>query len=263
MWSNRLIFGGALLGVFLITFVLGHQNTFDKYLGFLGVTVINSPDNRGDIGDRGDKPAVSPSDMVTKMVTRSLSPMSPRLSPTPSTNPQISTSTIEPTPKPQVVINEIGWMGTVYSANDEWLELYNAGENKVTLTGWHLKAADGSPDIVLNGSMAAGTYYLIERTNDTTISDISADLISSFGHGLSNNGENLVLTDAKGNIVDSVNCAGGWFAGDSAKRASMARLDPLASGDERSNWRTSTTAISGHDNAGNPIIGSPRQPNGN
>jgi len=42
--------------------------------------------------------------------------------------------------KGTIVINEIAWMGTENSANDEWIELYS--DQQVNLTGWILEAAD-------------------------------------------------------------------------------------------------------------------------
>ena len=44
-----------------------------------------------------------------------------------------------------IVINEISWMGTTASSNDEWMELYNASDNDINLDKWILKAEDKSP----------------------------------------------------------------------------------------------------------------------
>ncbi|MCK9401751.1 MAG: lamin tail domain-containing protein, partial [Bacteroidales bacterium] len=42
-----------------------------------------------------------------------------------------------------VVINEVAWMGTAESANNEWLELKNQSEAEIDLAGWILRASDG------------------------------------------------------------------------------------------------------------------------
>jgi hypothetical protein len=68
-----------------------------------------------------------------------------------------------------VVINEIAWMGTENSGNDEWLELFNTTEMKSNLNGWKLEAADGSPSINLEGSIGAIDYWLLERLMMTSI----------------------------------------------------------------------------------------------
>jgi len=110
-----------------------------------------------------------------------------------------------------VVINEIAWMGTNNSVNDEWLELYNNTENPINLDGWQLVSQDGTPKINLSGTVPANGFYLLERTNDDTVPGISADKI--YAGALSDSGENLKLYDNLNNLIDQVNCSTGWFAG--------------------------------------------------
>ena len=113
-----------------------------------------------------------------------------------------------------VQINEIAWMGTVTSANDEWLELYNPDSAAVDLTNWTLSWAltATSPKVVgLSGSLPTRGHYLLERTSDTTISGVTADLI--YVGALANGGETLVLKDASGTTVDTVDGSNGWKIG--------------------------------------------------
>ena len=111
-----------------------------------------------------------------------------------------------------VRINEIAWMGSAGSANDEWIELANSeSTSSVSLAGWHLKGKDGSPNIALKGEIAPSGYYLIERTHDESVPDITADLVASFGKGLSNEGETLVLSDASGTQIDMVTSGKDWL----------------------------------------------------
>ncbi|MCK4802849.1 lamin tail domain-containing protein, partial [bacterium] len=109
-----------------------------------------------------------------------------------------------------VVINEIAWMGTTCSYYDEWIELYNNSSLSIDLTGWSLKAADGTPDISLVGIIPAKGYFLLERTDDQTIKDLKADQI--YTGALENTSEDFQLRDASGNLIDSVPCEtnGGW-----------------------------------------------------
>jgi hypothetical protein len=95
-------------------------------------------------------------------------------------------------------------MGTEVSASNEWIELFNDGDVPVDLAAWTLKAKDESPSIVLSGTISPKAYFLIERTDDDTVPNISADLVTSFGKGLSNEGETLELRDASGTLVDMV-----------------------------------------------------------
>ena len=127
-----------------------------------------------------------------------------------------------------VVINEIAWMGTNVSYNDEWIELYNDG-GSVNLDGWVLKADGGSPEINLSGTIPAKGFYLLERTNDDTVAGISADLI--YKEALSNSGENLKLYNSSGSLVDQVVSPDGWLAGDNSTKQTMERIG--------SSWQTS------------------------
>ena len=99
-----------------------------------------------------------------------------------------------------VAINEIAWMGTEASYNDEWIELYNNTDFSINLVGWVLKAGDGSPEINLTGIISAKSFYLLERTDDYSVPGISADQI--YTGALGNSGENLELYDSSGNLID-------------------------------------------------------------
>ncbi|MBZ9578166.1 lamin tail domain-containing protein [Patescibacteria group bacterium] len=127
-----------------------------------------------------------------------------------------------------VVINEIAWMGTGVSYNDEWIELYNNGSD-INLDGWVLKADDGSPKINLSGIIPAKGFFLLERTDDNTVPEIPADLI--YTGALGNSGENLKLYDNSGNIINEVNCSDGWLAGNNETKQTMEKTD--------SGWQTS------------------------
>ena len=214
----------------------------------------------------------TPTETLTETPTQTLTPtptatFTPILTPT-STFTQTpiftptSTAALTPTlvlPL-AVLINEVAWAGTNASANDEWIELYNPGWQAINLSGWRLAATDGNPDIALSGQIAAGGYYLLERTDDTTISDIPADLI--YSGALSNNDEILRLYAPDGEVVDTANQDGGaWPAGSgSPQYGSMERRGVVA--DSSTAWTTNTGEVAnGHDAAGDLIRGTPRQPN--
>lgn len=137
-----------------------------------------------------------------------------------------------------VAVNEVAWMGSppqadqtaAEAANDEWMELANDGGAAVDLTGWRLEAADGSPSITLSGQISAGGFFLLERTDDGTVPGIAADLI--YTGALSNSGEALTLRDANGTVVQRVDAASGWPAGDNATKDTMQRSG--------SSWITAT-----------------------
>jgi len=167
-----------------------------------------------------------------------------------------------------VVINEVAWSGTAAQSTDEWIELYNNTGETIDLSGWHLLAADGSPNIALSGTIPTNGYFLLERTDDNTIdntiSDIPADLF--FSGLLYDTGESLALTDHLSNTVDTVNADGGpWPAGTDGNgtplRASMERINPLDV-DVDSNWGTNDgIKRNGLDANGNPVNSTPKSQN--
>lgn len=158
-----------------------------------------------------------------------------------------------------VVINEVAWGGTAASTADEWIELYNNVAVSVSLGGWRLTTADGM-SLTLQGEIAPHGYYLIERTDDTTVNDIPADRIGPFGNGLNNTGETITLTNASGAGIDTANGNGGaWPAGTTV--ATMERIDSAAP-DTPGNWGTNTsTPRNGLDANGAPINGTPKRRN--
>ena len=165
-----------------------------------------------------------------------------------------------------VIINEIAWMGTKSNSSDEWIELYNNTNQSISLEGWGLYEAGGETLIEpLGGIIEANSYYLIERTDDTTISDIPASQKPSGwgGYGLNNNGEHLQLRDNSSVVIDEVNCSGGWFAGKtSLDYKTMERKDSAISGNEPNNWGANNgVAVNGFDAKGNPIQGTPKTKN--
>lgn len=164
-----------------------------------------------------------------------------------------------------VVINEIAWAGTAASPSDEWIELKNNTDHAVDLTGWTLSStSDGTPFVNLSGIIAPGGYFLLERTDNRTVKDVDADQI--YSGSLKNSGEKLRLQDASGTVVDEANGdGGGWPAGRAGSGAppyaSMERTDPLSAGGDE-NWHTNDGVTrNGIDAAGEPINGTPRQPN--
>ena len=213
----------------------------------------------------------SPSPEATLDLTPS-STTQPTFTPTPSetvSSSPTSTATLPLTPSStntevprtypslSVLINEVAWAGTVASSSDEWIELLNTTDENIDLSGWVLTDGDDL-QLHLQGTIAPYSFYLLERTDDGTIANISADQI--YSGNLRNDGETLRLSDPSGSTVDSANImSGAWPAGDSGSRSSMERR---GGEDQPGNWVTYTGwGGNGHDVDGNPIRGTPRQYN--
>ena len=162
----------------------------------------------------------------------------------------------------QVVINEVAWGGTEASPYDEWIELYNASDEPVDLTGWVLAwegasiplgEESGNTVVLRSHVIPPHGYFLLERGSDDTVVGREADLI--YKGALSNRGEVLRLVNPAGEVVSTANagCPEGWWAG--AKGASMERISPDAP-DGRFSWRT---GLPGEllDADGAPVKGTP------
>jgi len=182
-----------------------------------------------------------------------------------ATNTPTPTITLTPSGVRSVIINEIAWAGTASGlANDEWIELYNPGSSAINITGWRLKASDGSPDILLAGNIPAGGYFLLERgetaTDDSTVNPNIANQIYT-NNALSNSGEAISLYDASGKVIDTANGnGGGWPAGSTSTYGTMERISGTIDSD--SAWSTNTGVKKNGKNAnGGDILGTPGESN--
>ena len=167
--------------------------------------------------------------------------------------------TVEVAVRP-VVINEVAWMGTsAAQSQDEWIELYNTTSRAITLSGWVLRSkTDNSPFISLSGTIPAKGFFLLERTDDTTISNISAHQI--YTGALVNTGEILELSRASTTIdaTQNPNLCGGWCAGNDTAYSTMERYDPFGDGAAVTSWLTASTFLRNGTNAdGAAITGTP------
>lgn len=104
-----------------------------------------------------------------------------------------------------IVISEIAWMGSVDSANDEWIELQNTGSSQV-VDGW-LLSDGGSLEIELAGTIEAGQFAVLERTDDDSAPG-SAFVI--YAGALTNAGTTLTLRDDDGVVIDQVAGGENW-----------------------------------------------------
>ncbi len=168
-----------------------------------------------------------------------------------------------------LVINEIAWAGSAASSTDEWIELCNVSDEAVGLTGWtivfgevviHLGEVDGDTKEVRQTGVEPSGFFLLERTDDATISDIEADL--TYAGALSNAGMALRLIDSNGVEVDTANAGlEGWAAGNASTGdhpyATMERIDPVGL-DVPENWRSNNGVIRcGCDANGETLNGTP------
>jgi hypothetical protein len=135
----------------------------------------------------------------------------------------------------KIIINEVAWMGTPNSANDEWIELKNISGAEVNLAGWQLLGKDNQIKIIFNPQnpqprVLRNGFWLFERTNDNSVPGVAADLI--YTGALKNENEALYLFDEDCQLQDEVLANPNWPAGDNSSKRTMERRSDL-------NWQTS------------------------
>jgi len=137
----------------------------------------------------------------------------------------------------KIIFNEIAWMGTTNSPNDEWFELKNISRNPVDLNGWQIldkatveNKSGGIKILFENASLEPGGFFLLERTDNSTVPNISADLI--YTGILRNNDEALYLFDQNCYLQDKVEALPDWPAGNNSSKKTMERKNDFG-------WQTS------------------------
>lgn len=152
------------------------------------------------------------------------------------------------------VINEILWMGSDVSTTDEWIELYNPDETAVDLSGWSLSTLSSKGQEVIaisfeTGSvLEAGEYWVIARKSAASSALEEEPTFLAPSLSLLNTSLLVRLRTAEGILIDEVDDGSGSpFAGSNPSgtgaKASMERVSPFASGSEKSNWRSASSAL--------------------
>ena len=168
-----------------------------------------------------------------------------------------------------VVMSDVAWAGTTASSRDQWIELTNNTDETVSLDGWSivsvLPGAESTHlDIPLRGIIAPHGRFLLEHGSDSTVSDVSADMI----YGADDSGDETVLAqdgEKLGLFFGSMlmdetafGVDGHYPAGGGESKFSMERYDVSVSGNTGSNWGNAIPYFNkGHSSDGAPIIGSP------
>ncbi|MBE0634850.1 lamin tail domain-containing protein, partial [Candidatus Bipolaricaulota bacterium] len=167
-----------------------------------------------------------------------------------------------------LIISEVAWGGTLGSVNDEWIELRNTTDQPIDLAGWVLTFNNAQIPLgevgenaieVRTAVLAPGAFYLMERTDDNAVADVRADLL--YYKALSNTGDRIELRNPDGVVVDFVGESLGvaWPAGSAGSgEPPCVTMERTGTGE----WVSNNGVIcNGVDKDGNPLNGTPGQPN--
>lgn len=158
----------------------------------------------------------------------------------------------------QIVINEISYNPPEANTDSlEYIELYNAGDIAVDITGWHflLGVEDTLPSIIL----APGEYFVTAFSASAMMNVFHVNVHQWSAGALNNSGEKIVLADAFNNTIDSVlyDDADPWPVEADGNGPSLELIDPFLDNNDGANWQFSGGAtgviIEGNEVKGTPL----------
>ena len=142
-------------------------------------------------------------------------------------------------PAPRVVINEIMYHPPDDRDELQFVELFNPGPTDVDLSGWSF--TKGVRFVFPAGTrVAAGGWVVVCRDIAAFQSQFKGEptVAGVFTGRLSQGGERIELSDARGEVIDSVKFAdrAPWPLGADGYGASLERICPGASAEDPANW---------------------------
>jgi hypothetical protein len=160
-----------------------------------------------------------------------------------------------------LIINEI--MYGPLAGQAEWIELYNPNSFPVDMTDWTLsdmKDATGKANVFsIAGSrieIQAGGYAVL--SSDSTIlsqfpglqtpqEDLRVIILNRTGLSLNNEGDDVVISDLVGTVIDSVHYFPSWHNPDitDVTGISLERINTNLSSNDRRNWSSCVEKIGG------------------
>lgn len=94
-------------------------------------------------------------------------------------------------------------------ATDEWIELFNYGQDAVDLTDWTISDEDLDDDVISSVTIAAGDYIILAKSKTdfetqwlSSVPD--ARVVEIAGISLANSSDEIILSDPNGNIIWSL-----------------------------------------------------------
>jgi hypothetical protein len=147
-----------------------------------------------------------------------------------------------------LIINELMWMGSSVSPNDQWIELKNTSDSTIdfSVNNYSIYVNDGLMLTIDSGSVPAGGYYLISNYSDVnSVLNITPDYISTDVNLINSDVQYKLYASADntGELTDTADDGDGTpLAGDGDNKYSMERNIVSGDGSLASNWHTASSS---------------------
>lgn len=139
----------------------------------------------------------------------------------------------------EIVINEI--MYAPLGDEPEWIELYNNSERSINLKNW--RAGDKTATVLISATdyeLTPSEYLVISKeTVITELHNITSRLLIRSLPTLSNSGDDVLVSDLYGRIMDSVKYLPSWGGNSGGRSLERKSADTIAL--NQSNWGSSTS----------------------
>ncbi len=156
-----------------------------------------------------------------------------------------SISNISAAERNSLVINEIMYDPDI--DNCEFIEFFNSSNDSINIGGWRIEDEKGNFYRLMDTSFVInpGDYFLlsadsiiIKKYSFKDFKNISFAGASNLG--LTNDGELILLKDARGTVIDSIFYSSGWNNKNInvTKNKSLERINPGLNGNYAQNWST-------------------------
>lgn len=157
---------------------------------------------------------------------------------------------------PDVVINEIMYNSSDDLVTGDWIELYNATDYKIDLSGWILKDEDDTHEFRFQyGTDIPSNSYLVVSADlesfNSQYDDVSP-LLGEMGYNLAGGSDQVRLYDNTGAIVDSVQYSDEvpWDSTADGTGYTLELIDPMSDNSLPTSWKR-----------GSQLGGTPGSPN--
>jgi len=159
-------------------------------------------------------------------------------------------STLAQAMSPNIVINEVHHDDAPKTSRGEFIELYNAGDQSVDLSGWLLEGV-GAYEFPTETLLEPDQFLVIAEDARTLRTKFRIRTTHQYSGGLDNDGDDIRLLDHNGALIDRVDYRSGfpWPAAARGTGASMELLHPSLDNNLGGSWRSSTQPTPGARNS--------------